>query len=96
MKLNKTAIGLASGIVWGGSIFLLTFFIMINMSLRGGTGEILSKLGRIYIGYTVSLTGALIGLIYGFIHAYIIGWIWASLYNLFSQEEAASQTTSTE
>ena len=80
-KLNKTAVGLATGIVWGVSIFLLTVMVMS----RDGTKEMLMKLHRIYIGYSVTLQGAIIGLIYGFINGFVVGWFWASLYNLFSK-----------
>ncbi len=77
MRLNVKAFGLTCGIIWGASVFLATLWIMA----RGGTGEILSKLGRFYLGYTVSPGGAFVGLIWGFVDALIVGMIFAALYN---------------
>jgi hypothetical protein len=84
MKLNKEALGLALGIVWGVTVFLATWVII----MRGGTGEMLSKLGRFYFGYTVSAGGSIIGLIYGFIDGFIGGWVIGLLYNAFTKGEA--------
>ena len=81
MKLDRKAFGMACGILWGATVFLVTLAVV----LRGGTGELTGKLARFYIGYQpTKITGAILGLIYGFIHAFVFGWIFAALYNKFS------------
>ena len=79
MKLNKVAFAFATGIMWGAIVFLATWWIVI----RGGTGEIISRLGRFYIGYTPSPSGSILGLIYAFVNAFVGGDIFAALYNAF-------------
>ena len=83
MKLNGKAFGFASGIIWGATIFLATMIV----ALRGGSGELIRKLARFYIGYQPTLAGAFIGLIYGFIHAFIVGVIFAAIYNAVVQSD---------
>ena len=79
MELNKTALGLAAGILWGLSVLLMTVWAV---SVDGGNH--LQILARFYIGYSVSWVGAVIGLIYGFIDGFIGGWLLAWLYNKLS------------
>ena len=78
-KLNTTALGLALGICWGGSIVITTLWLMI-----AGGGEILDFLPKFYVGYSVSVLGAFVGLIYGFIDGFIYGFVLAWFYNLFA------------
>lgn len=80
MKLNIKALGLATGILWGVSIFLLTGWFL----LLGHPGNLLSKLGGIYLGYSVTWPGAFVGLIWGFLDGFIGGAVLAWLYNKFS------------
>ena len=80
MKLNKVAFGFAAGIIWGGIVFLATWWIVV----RGGTGEMISRLGRFYIGYAPSPSGSILGLIYGFVSAFIVGVLFAAIYNAFA------------
>ncbi|MFQ6084442.1 MAG: bacteriophage holin [Candidatus Aminicenantia bacterium] len=79
MKLSKKALGLATGIMWGGTIFLITNFLL----LRGSQGEHISLLSNFYFGYRFSFWGSFIGLIWGFIDGFICGWLFALIYNLF-------------
>lgn len=79
MRLNAKALGLALGILWGLSVFLITAWIVFINS-PGGT---LAKLGAFYIGYDVSWTGALVGLAYGFSDGLIGGVVLAWIYNAF-------------
>ena len=79
MKLDEKAFALASGIVWGVVVFVLTNIIM----LRGGTGEHLSRLSQVYPGYAVSFVGSLIGLAWGFVSMFLAALLAAWLYNKF-------------
>jgi len=79
MKLDKKALGLACGLLWGGGLAFATLWVL----LRGG-GEHLALLGRFYVGYSVSPLGVLIGLAYAFVDGFIGGWLLAWLYNRFA------------
>ena len=76
MGLNKTALGLTAGILWGLSVLIATIWVMAF-----GGGEHLRLLDRFYIGYDVTAVGAGIGLVYGFVDGFISGWIFGWLYN---------------
>ena len=80
MRINKVALGLTLGILWGASVFLATLWIMA----RGG-GQTLMVLKQFYFGYSVSFLGGLLGLVYGFIDGFIGGWLIALLYNAFAK-----------
>ena len=77
MKFNIKAFGIASGAILGTGIFLLTVWFI----LMGYSGQLLSKLSSIYIGYSISWLGAVLGLIYGFIDGFIFGALFAFIYN---------------
>jgi hypothetical protein len=83
MKLNKIALGLTAGILWGVGIFLATNFLLI----AGGQGQTISKLNAFYFGYSFSFLGSLAGLIWGFVYGFITGWLFGLLYNFFSKEK---------
>lgn len=74
--LNAKAFGLACGILWGVSVFIMTVWVI----LKGG-GNTLGLLDQFYIGYSISWLGAIIGLVYGFVDGFIGGYIFAWLYN---------------
>ncbi len=80
MKFNIKSFGLTCGIIWGLSVLLSTFWILII----GASGKTLGKLSKFYIGYSVSWGGAFVGLIWGFVDGLIIGAIFAWLYNKLS------------
>jgi hypothetical protein len=82
MKLSAKGLGLSLGILWGLSVFLSTLWIM----WRGG-GATLHKLSQFYLGYSVTLGGAIIGLVWGFIDGLILGALIAILYNVFQGKE---------
>ena len=78
MKLNAKAFALAGGILWGVSVFVLTWWVMI---FTGDTGDP-TIIGRMYyIGYSISPLGSVIGAVYGFFDAGIACAILALLYN---------------
>jgi len=76
MKLNIKALALASGILWGLSVCLVTL-----LSLWHGGGQHLGLLSLVYVGYSVSYAGSAIGLVYGFVDGLISGALFAWLYN---------------
>lgn len=84
VKLDKKALALTSGILWGLIVLVATLWVI----WRGG-GNTLALLDKFYFGYSISYLGAIIGLIYGFVNGFICGWIFAWLYNRFvkSSEE---------
>lgn len=79
MDLNKGALGLSLGIVWGLLIFAMTI-----VDLFRGAGQTLILLSYIYRGYSISFTGAFIGLVWGFVTGLLFGYIVACLYNAMS------------
>ncbi len=81
MKMNIKALALSIGIIWGLAIFLLTVWFLI----MGYNGDLLTKLGSVYLGYSVSWLGAFIGFIYGFIDGLIGGALLGFLYNKFAK-----------
>ncbi len=81
MKINIKALALSIGIVWGLAVFLLTIWFLII----GNSGHLLSKLGTVYLGYSVSWIGAFIGLLYGFVDGLIGGALLGFLYNKFAK-----------
>jgi len=89
MRLNGKAFGLACSILWGATVFVAT----LSVALRGGSGELTSKLGRFYIGYQPTLAGSIVGLIYGFLHAFVFGLIFAGIYNAVVQGEKKQTET---
>jgi hypothetical protein len=76
MQLDKKALGLAMGILWGLAVLVMTVWAMVV-----GGGEHLILMAKFYLGYGISPVGAVIGLIWGFIDGFIGGWVLAWLYN---------------
>ena len=81
MKLNIKALAVASGVILGLSVFLLTAWFL----LMGYNGNMLAKLGSVYLGYSVSWLGAIIGFIYGFVDGAIFGALFGYIYNKLSK-----------
>ena len=81
MELRKRALGLAFGLVWGLSILLGTWWLL----LRGTPGEVISKLSSFYLGYSYSWGGAIIGFLWGFVDGFVCGFIVAWIYNLVNK-----------
>ncbi len=79
MRLHKTALGLAAGILWGLTVFVTTLWVV-----GAGGGEHLELLAKFYLGYGVSVVGAFVGLVWAFICGFVCGWIFAWLYNRFA------------
>jgi hypothetical protein len=80
MILSKRALGISLGLVWGLTVLLGTWWLVII----GSAGATISKLHKFYFGYSVSWGGGIIGLIWGFIDGFIIGFLIAWIYNIAS------------
>jgi hypothetical protein len=77
--LCRTALGVASGVVVGGLLFLTT----LVLSIRGGFPQPnLGLLSQFFWGYSVSLGGAFVGLFWGFVLGFILGWGFALVRNV--------------
>ena len=81
LRLNASVLGLVSGILLGGGLFIATNWLV----LKGGevVGPHLELLGQYLIGYRVTFGGSFVGLAYGFVVGYVGGYVVAILYNWF-------------
>ncbi len=86
MRLNVKALALTSAIVWGLSIFLMTWWVII---FEGATGD-KTLIAYVYRGYCISAVGSLIGLVWGFIDGLIFGAVFGWLYNVIAGRPAQS------
>jgi hypothetical protein len=80
-KVDKVALGIASGLIGAMGVLLATVILLI----KGGDplGPNLALLGQYFIGYTVSWKGSVVGALYGFLFGFALGWSTAFLRNLF-------------
>ena len=79
-KLQPVPLGLAFGILWAISVFIL------GLTAVGGWGSgIVAGLGTFYIGYGPSILGAIIGAIWAFIDGLVAGVVVAWLYNMLAK-----------
>jgi len=86
MKLHLTALGFASGIIWGVCLFVITL-----VSLSCGYGDKLLKgVASIYPGYSVTVGGSFIGLLYGFVDGFICALIFGLIYNAIAKEKPSA------
>lgn len=87
MRLNVRAFALACGILWGLLIFSLTWWVMLIWGAHG----YLTRIGLVYLGYSLTPLGSVIGLIWGFVDGLICGAILAWLYNLIAAKSEGSE-----
>ena len=80
MRLNIKAFALTCGLVWGFAIFLLTWWVMLLWGVQGP----MTRIGMVYIGYSLTPIGSIVGLVWGFFDGLIGGAIFAWIYNLIS------------
>jgi len=80
MKLNVKAMALTVGLIWGVTLFTMTWWMI---AFDGATGE-RTLIGSIYRGYSVSPMGSLIGLLWAVPDGLIGGALIAWVYNLFA------------
>jgi hypothetical protein len=78
-KLDRSAFGVALGVVTGVLVFAATLFGVVNGSAADELKIFL--LSQYYPGYRVTPGGAILGLLYGFVSGFLIGWCIAHLRN---------------
>lgn len=81
MKLDIKAAGLAAGIVWAASVFIVGIVAMLTDYCAG----MVAALGTVYIGYGESVLGSIIGAVWGFFDAGIGAVVLVWLYNKFAK-----------
>jgi hypothetical protein len=81
MKLRPLALALTSGIFWGATVMIGTWWLLIV----GSSGVLVSELSKFYLGFSFSFVGGLIGLIWGFVDGFVCGLLFALLYNAFAK-----------
>ena len=81
MSLNTRALALASGLVWGVGLFLVTWWIIAF----DGTSTDVTWIGQVYRGYSLTPAGSVAGLAWGFVDGVIFGAIFAGIYNLLAR-----------
>lgn len=79
-KLSPIGLGLALGVLWGLSVFLLGLLAYWYTFGK----PFVDAMATLYMGYEPSITGSIIGGVIGFIDAFITGALIAWLYNKFS------------
>jgi hypothetical protein len=79
-KLQPVPLGLAAGILWSVSVFILGL-----TAIGGWGGGIVAGLGTFYIGYGPSFVGAIIGAVWAFVDGLVGGVLLAWLYNMFAK-----------
>jgi protoporphyrinogen oxidase len=79
-KLDRVALGFATGAMSGLLLFLATLLLVF----KGGevVGPNLQLLGNFFPGYSVTPLGSLLGLAYGFLAGFLTGWGFAFLRNI--------------
>lgn len=82
MKLNAKAFAVSAGIFCGLALLFITWWMIL---FEGQTGEI-TRIGQIYRGYNISISGSFIGLVWGFFDGLIWGYLFAILYNYLTDK----------
>lgn len=77
MRFDVKALAITSGVLWGLSVFTLTWWII---AFDGATAES-TLIGKIYRGYTITPLGSVVGLVWGLVDGFFCGAIFAWAYN---------------
>jgi hypothetical protein len=80
MGLNTKAFAFTCGILWGATVMLATWWLLIF----GFEGQLMRMLDHFYFGYSVSWGGGVVGGIWGLVDGLIGGFVFAWLYNKFA------------
>lgn len=90
MKLDVKSFAIASGLLWGGAVFVWTWWMLMFGTATPGDQTLI---GTVYLGYTVSGAGSVIGLVWGLVDGFVGGGALALLYNWLVDRNPASQST---
>lgn len=84
MKLNAKALALASGILWGLAMLLMT---LVNLFHPSYAQQFLQLMSSVYPGYHASrsFSEVIVGTLYGAVDGFFGGLIFAGLYNCFAK-----------
>jgi len=85
MKLDIKAFAITCALLWGVGLCLATLWIL----LMDGPSADPTFIGRVYRGYSLTPTGAVVGLVWGLVDGAIGGAVFAWLYNRFARPAAA-------
>ena len=77
MQLNVRAVAITASLMWGLTIFLVTWWVI----LLDGVSHEPTCIAMVYRGHSLTLLGSLIGLLWGLVDGFIGGLIFAWLYN---------------
>ncbi len=77
MQLNVRAVAITASLMWGLTILLVTWWVI----LFDGVSYEPTCVAMVYRGYSISLVGSLVGLVWGLVDGFIGGLIFAWLYN---------------
>ena len=77
--LHARAWGIATGLVFGLGLFLMTIILVIKQG--PDMGKHLQLLGVFLPGYSVSVAGSFIGFVYAFVISYALGRVVSVVYN---------------
>ncbi|MBN1498821.1 MAG: hypothetical protein JW982_01580 [Spirochaetes bacterium] len=83
MRLNIRSYSIAFGIVFGGYVFMLTWWLIVRGYYVGEQ----TFIGAVYPFYTVSPAGSIIGGLMAFADGMICGALFAWLYNKLNKEK---------
>ena len=82
--LDRAALGLATGLVFGAGLFLATAILLLQAEDGDRIGPTLSLLGHYFPGYRASWPGAGLGFLYGGAAGFLAGWVFAAVKNVFT------------
>lgn len=77
MRLSVKALVVTCALLWGLSLFIGTWWIIVWDGASAGA----TFVGKVYRGYTVTPVGSLIGLLWGLVDGAIGGALFGWIYN---------------
>jgi hypothetical protein len=89
MKLDVKSLALTAGLFWGFGLLFITWWIIL---FEGASGEI-TLIGRVYLGYNLSIGGSIIGFFWAFFDGLIGGALFAWVYNKLSASLSTKVTS---
>ena len=77
MRLNVAAFAITCALLWGGGLFLLTWWVIALQGVQDDP----TIIGNVYLGYELTPLGSVVGLAWGLADGAIGGAVFALLYN---------------